>query len=30
MVEFFNKRSAEIIDSIAAERLLVYQVRARE
>jgi hypothetical protein len=26
MVEFFNKRSAEIIDSIAAERLLVYQV----
>jgi hypothetical protein len=26
MVEFFNKRSAEIIDSIAAERLLVYRV----
>jgi len=26
MVEFFNKRSAEIIDSIAPERLLVYQV----
>ncbi|MGW8194249.1 MAG: sulfotransferase family protein [Desulforhopalus sp.] len=26
MVEFFNKRSAEIIDSIAAERLLVYHV----
>ena len=26
MVEFFNNRSAEIIDSIDAERLLVYQV----
>ena len=26
MVDFFNKRSAEIIDSIAAERLLVYHV----
>jgi hypothetical protein len=26
MVEFFNKRSAEITDSIVAERLLVYQV----
>ena len=26
MVDFFNRRSAEIIDSIAAERLLVYQV----
>jgi hypothetical protein len=26
MVEFFNKRTAEIIDSIDAERLLVYKV----
>jgi len=26
MVDFFNKRSAEIIDSVPTERLLVYQV----
>lgn len=26
MVEFFNRHSAEVIDSIPAERLLVYQV----
>ena len=26
MVDFFNRRTAEIVKSIAAERLLVYQI----